>query len=144
MRTYRVLSFMAAAGLISVLTLFTNSATGSTGSASAQKDLVGIWSFPVAGYYISFDRAGRLCYGGSTQSVAEGRYCNHYTVENGIVTETCMGGPEARNCPLAGGTCKARVSINESGSLQYTFLRGQCDMLAYKLVPPMTYTFVQR
>lgn len=90
---------------------------------------------------MGFDEEGNLCYGGSEESAAAKRYCNAYTLEDGVVTETCMGGPEDRNCPLGGGVCKARVSVDREGELDYRILRGQCDMLEHKVVPPKQYTF---
>lgn len=116
-------------------------ATEGSPEAPLEEAIVGIWKFPVEGYYMGFDEAGNLCYGGSEESVAAKRYCNAYTVKDGVVTETCMGGPEDRNCPLGGGACKARVSVSADGEFDYRILRGQCDMLAYKAVPPRRYTF---
>lgn len=116
-------------------------AESSVTEAPPEDAIVGIWKYPVEGYYMSFDDEGHLCYGGSEESVAAQRYCNAYTLEDGVVTETCMGGPEDRNCPLGGGTCRARVSVNADGELDYQILRGQCDMLVHKVVPPRQYTF---
>lgn len=109
--------------------------------ASSEDEIIGIWRFPLDGYYVGFDGEGRLCYGASEESVAAKRWCNSYTLEDGVVTETCMGGPEDRNCPLGGGVCKARVSVSAGGQLHYRILRGQCDMLEQKVIPPREYTF---
>ena len=126
----------AAAGCASV------AASGDKGSL--QEELIGIWQFPVDGYYLGFDEDGWLCYGGSEESVAAKRWCNRYTLAGSIVTETCMGGPEDRNCPLAGGSCKAHVGINEEGQLQYRLLPDECNMLSYKQVPPSQYAFTRK
>lgn len=112
--------------------------------ASLNEELIGIWKFPVDGYYLGFDEEGQLCYRGSEESVAAKRRCNKYTPEGSIVTETCMGGPEDRNCPLGGGISKARVSVNNEGQLQYQILPDKCDMLAYRLVPPRQYAFTRK
>ena len=87
-----------------------------------QESITGIWKFPVDGYYIGFDEEGWMCSGGSEESVAGKRYCSRYTLEDDVVTETCMGGPEDRNCPLGGGSCKARVSVGDNGQLTYRIL----------------------
>jgi hypothetical protein len=106
-----------------------------------QEEIVGIWKFPVDGYYLGFDQEGWLCYGGSEASVAAKSWCNRYGIEDGVVTETCMGGPEDRNCPLGGGSCKARVWVDGEGQLQYRIIHDQCNMLAHKIVPPRQFTF---
>jgi hypothetical protein len=111
---------------------------------SLQEKLVGIWQFPVDGYYLGFDEEGQLCYGGSEESVAAKRWCNRYTLAGSIVTETCIGGPEDRNCPLGGGVCKAQVRINEAGQLQYRILPDECNMLPYRVVPPSQYVFTRK
>lgn len=118
-------------------------AEASETEVALEEEIAGIWKFPVDGYdyYIGFDGDGNLCYGGSVQSVAAKRWCNDYTLEDGVVTETCMGGPEDANCPLGGGVCKARVSVSADGELSYRILQGQCEMLQYKVVPPRQYTF---
>lgn len=109
-----------------------------------QEAIIGVWQFPVDGYYIGFDRDGRMCYGGSEESVYARRWCNNYALQDDVVTETCMGGPEDRNCPLGGGSCKAKVSVGDDGQLSYRILYEQCDMLPYKTVPPREYTFSAR
>lgn len=116
--------------------------TGHQGAADAQEGvplqeaIIGVWAFPVDGYYLGFFEDGRMCFGGSQESV-EGQYwCNNYTLDDGVVTETCAGGPEDRNCPLGGGSCKARVSVADDGQLTYRILRGECEMLQHKTVPP--------
>lgn len=108
-----------------------------------KEELLGIWKFPVDGYYLGFDEEGQLCYGGSEESVADKRWCYRYTLTESTVTETCMGGPEDQNCPLGGGICKARVSTNNEGQLQYQILPDQCNMLAHRLVPPRQYFFTR-
>ncbi len=118
-----------------------SSAEVSETEVSLANEIIGIWEFPLDGYYVGFDGEGQLCYGASAESVAAQRWCNAYTLEDGVVTETCMGGPEDRNCPLGGGVCKARVSVSADGQLHYRILRGQCDMLEHKVIPPRAYTF---
>jgi len=103
--------------------------------------IIGLWAFPVDGYFMGFDEEGRLCYGGSAETVGAKRWCNQYTLEDGIVTETCMGGPEDRNCPLGGGSCKARVDVAEDGQLKYRILHEECNMVQHKVVPPSQYSF---
>lgn len=109
-----------------------------------EEAIVGVWKFPVDGYYIGFDRDGRVCYGGSEESVYARRWCNDYTLQDDILTETCMGGPEDRNCPLGSGSCKAKVSVSNDGQLTYRILYDHCNMLPYKTVPPREYSFIAR
>lgn len=109
-----------------------------------QEAIIGVWQFPVDGYFMGFDRDGRLCYGGSEESVYARRWCNNYTLQGDILIETCMGGPEDRNCPLGGGSCQAKVGVGDGGQLTYRILYDQCDMLPYKIVPPREYTFSPR
>jgi hypothetical protein len=109
-----------------------------------QDELIGVWQFPVDGYYVAFDEQGRMCYGGSEESAAAGRWCNDYTLEGDIVTETCMGGPEDRSCPLGGGSCQARVSVPADGQLRYEIIADACNMLGHKLAPPLGYTITRR
>lgn len=109
-----------------------------------EEAIIGVWELPVDGYYIGFDRDGRICYGGSEESVYARRWCNNYTLHDDVLTETCMGGPEDRNCPLGGGSCKAKVSVGDDGRLTYRILYEQCDMMSYKIVPPREYTFTAR
>lgn len=108
-----------------------------------EEAIIGTWAFSKDGYFLGFDKEGRLCYGGSAVSVAAKRWCNQYTLEDGIVTESCMGGPEDRNCPLGGGSCKAAVSIDRDGQLRYRIIYDQCDMLPYKVVPPQQFRFTR-
>lgn len=48
--------------------------------SSLEEAIIGIWKFPVDGYYIGFDADDRLCYGGSGESVAANTWCNKYAV----------------------------------------------------------------
>ena len=105
--------------------------------------IIGIWQFPQEGYYLGFDEEGKICYGGSAESVAAKKWCNRYTLEEEIVTETCMGGPEDRNCPLGGGSCQAAVAVDGDGQLRYRILYDACDMMSYKTVPPREFYFTQ-
>jgi hypothetical protein len=137
----RILFFV----LIVTLTLaaaLTLQSVVTAGQEPLEEAIVGTWRF-ADGYYLGFDEEGRLCYGGSAESVAGKYWCNRYTFEEGIVTESCMGGPEDRNCPLGGGSCQVAVSVNESGNLNYRILYDQCDMMGYKLVPPRQFYFTK-
>lgn len=120
--------------------VFQSAATA--GQEPVEEAIVGTWRF-ADGYYVGFDEEGRLCYGGSAESVAGKIWCNRYTLEDGIVTESCMGGPEDRNCPLGGGTCRAAVSVDEAGQLRYRVLYEECDMMGYKVVPPRQFYFTK-
>lgn len=113
---------------------FNRSSTGAVTTNGT--DLTGIWAFATDGYYIGFTEDGRLCSGGSAESVAAGRWCNAYTLDGDALTETCMGGPEDRACPLGGGRCVARVAVDEAGRLAYHIVQEACDMLPYKMLPP--------
>lgn len=99
-------------------------------------NLTGVWAFAADGYYMAVTDDGRLCSGGSAESVAAGRWCNAFSLEGDVLTETCMGGPEDRNCPLGGGRCVARVAVDEAGRLSYHIVQEACDMLPFKMLPP--------
>lgn len=138
----RLTLLMVIVGLALAATLvFQSSATAGQEPAVDEK-ILGTWRL-TDGYYIGFDEEGRFCYGGSAQSVAGKYWCNRYSMEDGIVTETCMGGPEDRSCPLGGGSCKAAVSVDDAGQLRYRILHEECDMMGYKLVPPRQFNFTK-
>lgn len=143
MKTFRYLVVLIlAVALLAVASFQSVADAGQTASQaesrtqSLDEEILGIWEFPVDGYYLGFDEEGRLCYGGSELSVAAKRWCNDYTLSGNIVTETCMGGPEDRNCPLGGGSCQAEVDVDANGRLVYRILYEQCNMLGHKVVPP--------